>query len=60
MTARIGKAMEENGNFWSTYGWHPRSVCAATATLDVFEESAETLFANVSGRHVVVFVARRR
>jgi hypothetical protein len=29
MTARVGETMEDNGDFWSTYGWHPRSVCAA-------------------------------
>jgi 4-aminobutyrate aminotransferase-like enzyme len=48
MTARVGETMEENGNFWSTYGWHPRSVCAAAATLDVFEERGDELFANAT------------
>lgn len=46
MTARVGKIMEENGDFWSTYGWHPRSISAAAATLDVFEEEGEELLAN--------------
>jgi acetylornithine/succinyldiaminopimelate/putrescine aminotransferase len=33
-TAPIAKSMEENdGTFYSTYGWHPRSVAAAIATL---------------------------
>ena len=40
--------MERNGDFWSTYGWHPRSVCAAFATLGVFEERGEELFANAT------------
>ena len=32
--APIAKSMEENdGTFYSTYGWHPRSVAAAIATL---------------------------
>ena len=53
MTSRIGKTMEANGDFWSTYGWHPRSVCAAAATLDVFEECGEDLFekATTLGTH---------
>ena len=38
--------MEEKGDFWSTYGWHPLSLCAASATLDVLEERGEELFAN--------------
>jgi len=48
MTARLGETMEDNGDFWSTYGWHPRSVCAAAATLDVFEERGQELFANAT------------
>jgi 4-aminobutyrate aminotransferase-like enzyme len=48
MTARVGETMEDNGDFWSTYGWHPRSVCAAAATLDVFEERGDELFANAT------------
>jgi acetylornithine/succinyldiaminopimelate/putrescine aminotransferase len=33
-TAPIAKSMDENdGTFYSTYGWHPRSVAAALATL---------------------------
>ena len=47
-TARVGETMEANGDFWSTYGWHPRSACAAAATLDVFEERGEELFANAT------------
>lgn len=53
MTARVGQTMEDSGEFWSTYGWHPRSVCAAAATLDVFEERGEELFTNATtlGEH---------
>ena len=51
MTARVGKTMEDNGDFWSTYGWHPRSVCAAAATLDVFEEAGEELFPKLGEMH---------
>jgi 4-aminobutyrate aminotransferase-like enzyme len=33
-TAPVAQSMEENdGAFYSTYGWHPRSVAAAIATL---------------------------
>jgi acetylornithine/succinyldiaminopimelate/putrescine aminotransferase len=33
-TAPIATSMEENdGAFYSTYGWHPRSVAAAIAAL---------------------------
>jgi hypothetical protein len=33
-TAPVAKSMEEkDGTFYSTYGWHPRSVAAAIATL---------------------------
>lgn len=32
-TAAVGRSMEEKGNFYSTYGWHPLSVAAALATL---------------------------
>ena len=33
VTAPVARSMEKNGTFWSTYGWHPRSVAAAIATL---------------------------
>lgn len=45
-TARVAKAMEECGDFYSTYGWHPRSVAAATATLDYFAAYGDVLFDN--------------
>jgi acetylornithine/succinyldiaminopimelate/putrescine aminotransferase len=32
-TPAVARSMEENGTFYSTYGWHPRSVEAAIATL---------------------------
>jgi acetylornithine/succinyldiaminopimelate/putrescine aminotransferase len=32
-TAPVAKSMEDKGNFYSTYGWHPRSVVVASAAL---------------------------
>jgi acetylornithine/succinyldiaminopimelate/putrescine aminotransferase len=32
-TAEVAAAMKEDGSYYSTYGWHPRSVAAALATL---------------------------
>ncbi|MDB5728558.1 MAG: argD [Noviherbaspirillum sp.] len=32
-TAPVAKSMEDKGNFYSTYGWHPRSVAVAIAAL---------------------------
>jgi acetylornithine/succinyldiaminopimelate/putrescine aminotransferase len=48
-TAPIAKSMEENGGtFYSTYGWHPRSVAAAIATLRSLKENRERLLAGVA------------
>jgi acetylornithine/succinyldiaminopimelate/putrescine aminotransferase len=32
-TREVAESMEEEGNFYSTYGWHPRSTHVAIATL---------------------------
>jgi acetylornithine/succinyldiaminopimelate/putrescine aminotransferase len=32
-TAAVAKSMEENGSYYSTCGWHPRSVRVAIATI---------------------------
>jgi 4-aminobutyrate aminotransferase-like enzyme len=48
-TAPIAKSMEENdGTFYSTYGWHPRSVAAAIATLRDFKANGRRLLAGVA------------
>jgi acetylornithine/succinyldiaminopimelate/putrescine aminotransferase len=48
-TAPIAKSMEENdGTFYSTYGWHPRSVAAAIATLRGLKASRARLLAGVA------------
>jgi acetylornithine/succinyldiaminopimelate/putrescine aminotransferase len=47
-TAAVAKSMEENdGTFYSTYGWHPRSVDAAIATLRYVKEHRKRLLAGV-------------
>jgi acetylornithine/succinyldiaminopimelate/putrescine aminotransferase len=48
-TAAIAKSMEEKGGtFYSTYGWHPRSVAAAIATLRGFKANRPRLLAGVA------------
>jgi acetylornithine/succinyldiaminopimelate/putrescine aminotransferase len=48
-TAPVAKSMEENeGTFYSTYGWHPRSVAAAIATLRDLKKNRTRLFAGVA------------
>jgi len=33
MTEEVADSLSEDGNIWSTFGWHPRSVAAAIATV---------------------------
>ena len=33
MTEEVADSLSEDGNIWSTFGWHPRSVVAAIATV---------------------------
>src|SRR6187399_359518 len=48
-TAPIAASMEENdGTFYSTYGWHPRSVAAAIATLRDLKANRPRLLAGVA------------
>lgn len=47
-TPSVGRSMEERGSFWSTYGWHPRSVAAAIATVRYFKANRRTLMARVT------------
>ena len=48
-TAPIATSMEENdGAFYSTYGWHPRSVAAAIATLRGLKANRGRLLAGVA------------
>jgi acetylornithine/succinyldiaminopimelate/putrescine aminotransferase len=48
-TAPIAASMEEqDGNFYSTYGWHPRSVAAAIATLRALKSNRRRLLASIA------------
>ena len=48
-TAAIAESMEEHdGNFYSTYGWHPRSVAAAIAMLRGLKANRARLLAGVA------------
>jgi acetylornithine/succinyldiaminopimelate/putrescine aminotransferase len=48
-TAPIATSMEENGGaFYSTYGWHPRSVAAAIASLRHLKANRSRLLAAVA------------
>ncbi len=48
-TAPIATSMEESdGAFYSTYGWHPRSVAAAIATLRELKANRRRLLAGVA------------
>ena len=48
-TTPIAKSMEENdGTFYSTYGWHPRSVRATIATLRDLKANRARLLAGVA------------
>jgi 4-aminobutyrate aminotransferase-like enzyme len=46
-TAQVATAMEKNGSFWSTYGWHPRSVAVAIATVRYMTANRRKLMRDV-------------
>jgi acetylornithine/succinyldiaminopimelate/putrescine aminotransferase len=47
-TAAVAKSMEEDGAFYSTYGWHPRSVDIAIHTLRYLMRNRERLLRDVA------------
>ena len=47
-TAEVAGSMEEDGSFYSTYGWHPRSTAVAIATLKFIIRHEKKLIANVT------------
>ena len=47
-TKPVAESLEQDGSFWSTYGWHPRSVHAAIATIRYFAEHEERLLQDVA------------
>ena len=46
-TAKVARAMEEGGSFWSTYGWHPRSTAVAIAVIRYMTANRATLMSGV-------------
>jgi acetylornithine/succinyldiaminopimelate/putrescine aminotransferase len=48
-SAAVAKSMEDKGNFYSTYGWHPRSVDIAIAALNYIIKHRKRLLGNVAG-----------
>jgi 4-aminobutyrate aminotransferase-like enzyme len=56
-TAPVARSMEKRGAFWSTYGWHPRSVAAAIATLRYMTANRRRLMSGVE-RMSAYFFAR--
>jgi acetylornithine/succinyldiaminopimelate/putrescine aminotransferase len=49
-TAEIADAVEEELDFYSTFGWMPLAVEAALATLDYWSEHGEKILENVAER----------
>jgi len=47
-TAAVGETMEEKGEFYSTYGWHPRSTDVAIASIRRILRDKRKLLAQVS------------
>jgi acetylornithine/succinyldiaminopimelate/putrescine aminotransferase len=47
-TRAVAASMARDGNFWSTYGWTPRSVAAALATIEYMTANRARLMAHVS------------
>ena len=48
MTAPVAKSMEEHGSFYSTYGWHPRSVDVSIAALRYVIKHEKRLLRNAA------------
>ena len=47
-TRAVGRSMEEKGDFYSTYGWHPLSVAAALATLRPLQRRRKSFLEHVN------------
>ena len=48
MSAPVARSMEENGSFYSTYGWHPRSVVLSIAALRYLIKHQDRLLRNAA------------
>jgi acetylornithine/succinyldiaminopimelate/putrescine aminotransferase len=47
-TEEIAESLEQEGSLWSTFGWHPRSVEAAIATIRYLTRHQKKLLDNVA------------
>jgi acetylornithine/succinyldiaminopimelate/putrescine aminotransferase len=47
-TGEVGESLAEDGSTWSTYGWHPRSVAMAIATVRYITRVRKKLLDNVA------------
>ena len=48
MSAAVARSMEEEGSFYSTYGWHPRSVALSIAALRYLIKHKDRLLRNAA------------
>ena len=48
MSAPVARSMEEEGSFYSTYGWHPRSVDLSIAALRYLIKHKDRLLRNAA------------
>ena len=48
MSAPVARSMEEEGSFYSTYGWHPRSVALSIAALRYLIKHKDRLLRNAA------------
>lgn len=47
-TEEVGESLAEDGSLWSTFGWHPRSVAVAIATVRYLTRHRKKLLDNVA------------
>jgi acetylornithine/succinyldiaminopimelate/putrescine aminotransferase len=47
-TEEVAESLEEEGSLWSTFGWHPRSVDVAIATIRYINRDQKKLLDNVA------------
>ena len=47
-TEDVAQSLEEHGSFWSTFGWHPRSVDVAIATVRYVTRHQKKLLDNAA------------
>ena len=47
VTEVVGKSMEKDSGYYSTYGWHPLGVEAAIATLTYYKNNKDSLLHHV-------------